>query len=261
MTLIILTIAWLLGIVAADYHQFPAWLLAACAVAGVIGAAVAGSAPRARLSMLALACAALGAGRYQVAQVAASNQSVWLLNDTGELAIEGTIAEDPRRTTDAQRVLIAAERARVGDTTHAVAGMVLAKLPPYPERRYGDRLRLTGALSTPREAERAGQFDYRAYLARKRIFSLMEPTAVRAIGARDAAPPWAALLDLRDRARKVLLREFPEPQASLAVGILLGLQSTIPADVSADFSATGTSHILVISGWNLPVNQYHLVVS
>jgi len=51
----------------------------------------------------------------------------------------------------------------------------------------------------------------------------------------------------------VLLRELPEPQASLAVGILLGLQSSIPADVSANFSATGTSHILVISGWNISI--------
>jgi competence protein ComEC len=34
---------------------------------------------------------------------------------------------------------------------------------------------------------------------------------------------------------------------------LLGLQSTIPPDVSATFSATGTSHILVISGWNITI--------
>src|SRR6185312_10071660 len=39
----------------------------------------------------------------------------------------------------------------------------------------------------------------------------------------------------------------------LAVGILLGLQSSIPDDVTATFSATGTSHILVISGWNISI--------
>jgi len=82
---------------------------------------------------------------------------------------------------------------------------------------------------------------------------LMEPTAVRVIGDHNGAPAWAALLDARGRARRTLLRELPEPQASLAVGILLGLQSSIPADVSADFSATGTSHILVISGWNISI--------
>jgi competence protein ComEC len=51
----------------------------------------------------------------------------------------------------------------------------------------------------------------------------------------------------------VLLRELPELQASLAVGILLGLQSSIPDDVNETFSITGTSHILVISGWNISI--------
>lgn len=63
----------------------------------------------------------------------------------------------------------------------------------------------------------------------------------------------ATLLRFRDRARQTLLRELPEPQAALAVGILLGLQSSIPDDVLDHFSATGTSHILVISGWNITI--------
>jgi len=252
-TLIILTIAWLLGLIAADYQHFSIWILAVVALGGGLCAVLAGRAPRLRLVALALACAALGAGRYNLAQVTTSEHSVWLLNDTGDLTIEGVIVEDPRRTADAQRVLIAAERALTDGRVRQVAGLVQVKLPLYPERHYGDRLRLTGALTTPREAERPGQFDYRAYLARKRIFALMEPTAVRLIGEHDGAPTSAALLSLRDRARGALLRELPEPQASLAVGILLGLQSSIPADVSADFSATGTSHILVISGWNISI--------
>src|SRR4029079_18764821 len=73
------------------------------------------------------------------------------------------------------------------------------------------------------------------------------------LSERNGGWAWAALLDVRDHARRVLLRELPEPQASLAVGILLGLQSAIPADVAANFSATGTSHILVISGWNITI--------
>jgi competence protein ComEC len=81
----------------------------------------------------------------------------------------------------------------------------------------------------------------------------LEPKTARLLSERNGSRVWAALLDVRDRARRVLLRELPEPQASLAVGILLGLQSSIPADITAHFSATGTSHILVISGWNITI--------
>jgi competence protein ComEC len=214
---------------------------------------VSGRVPRLRLAALLLCCAALGGVRLDLAQVATTPHSLRLLNDGGDLTLEGLVIEDPKRTEDGQRVLLAADHALVNGQARLVEGLVLLKLPPYPERRYGDRLRIGGMLTTPREAERPGQFDYRQYLARKRIFSLMEPKTVRRLSERNGSSAWNALLDLRDRARRVLLRELPEPQASLAVGILLGLQSSIPADVTANFSATGTSHILVISGWNISI--------
>ena len=253
MTLIILSIAWLLGVLAADLLGLPLLPLAIAAALGALIAAAAGRAPRARLAALALCCAALGGARYDLAQVPVTPRSARLLNDSGDLLLRGLVVDDPRRAEDGQRALVAAERVVVGGVARPAEGLVLVKLPAYPERRYGDRLELTGALTTPGEAERPGEFDYRQYLARKRIFSLMEPQAVRLVGQGGGSPLWSGLLALRDRARRVLLRELPEPQASLAVGILLGLQSSIPDDVSATFSATGTSHILVISGWNITI--------
>lgn len=253
MTLILLAIAWMLGIVAADLLHLPLAPLLIGALASGLVAAAAGRAPRLRLAALLLCCAALGGARLDLAHVTPTPRSIWLLNDGGDLTIEGVVADDPKRTEDGQRALIAVDRALVGGEAQPAEGLVLAKLPAYPERRYGERLRLVGALTTPREAERPGQFDYRAYLARKQIFALIEPKTARLLSERNGNPAWAALLDVRDRARRVLLRELPEPQASLAVGILLGLQSSIPADVTANFSITGTSHILVISGWNISI--------
>lgn len=250
MTLIPLAIAWLLGILAADLLHLPVPPLALAALLGAGLAALSGRAPRLRLAALLVCCAALGGLRLDLAQLATTPHSLRLLNDGGDLTLEGQVIEDPKRTEDGQRVLLAADRALVNGQARPVEGLVLLKLPAYPERRYGDRLRVGGVLTTPREAERPGQFDYRQYLARKRIFSLMEPKTVRRLAERNGSPAWNALLELRDHARRVLLRELPEPQASLAVGILLGLQSSIPADVTANFSTTGTSHILVISGWN-----------
>ncbi len=60
-------------------------------------------------------------------------------------------------------------------------------------------------------------------------------------------------LRLNDHARYTGLHVIGEPHASLLIGILLCIQSTIPDDVLDAFSATGTSHILVISGWNITV--------
>jgi competence protein ComEC len=253
LTLIILAIAWLLGILAADLFSLPLLPLGVVVAISLLIAVAGGRVPQARLAALALCCAALGAARFDLAQVPVTPLSVQLLNDQGDLLLQGVVVDDPKRAEDGQRALIAAERVAVGGKTRPVEGLLLVKLPVYPERRYGDRLQLTGALTTPREADRPGEFDYRQYLVRKRIFSLIEPKTVRLLGQNNGSPFWSGLLSLRDRARRVLLRELPEPQASLAVGILLGLQSSIPDDVSATFSVTGTSHILVISGWNISI--------
>jgi len=50
-----------------------------------------------------------------------------------------------------------------------------------------------------------------------------------------------------------LARALPEPQASLAHGILLGLRSGIPAEVNGAFTLSGTTHLLAISGLNLTI--------
>ncbi len=256
MILIPLAIAWLCGIWLADSLGLPPWPLACASglllAAGLMGWRALGDG-RARQVVLVLVCLAGGGARLGFDRDAAAPHPARAFNETGDLRIEGVIAEDPQRTLEGQRVVLAADLVTRDGATRPVSGLVLVKLPPYPARRYGDRLALSGALKTPRDAERPGAFDYRAYLARKKIFSLIEPkaTTLRSRGHGSPAVMW--LLDARTRAQEVLLRELPEPEASLAVGILLGLQSSIPDDVNATFSVTGTSHILVISGWNITI--------
>lgn len=252
--LIYLAVAWMLGIVAAHALSLPQpwlWALAAVALAATLAAR---AAPRPRLAALCLLCAALGALRYAGALPAVGPGTVGDLAGRGELALVGGVAAEPRRSDDGQRVVLRVEAAYIAGESRAVEGLALVVLPPFPAYRYGDRLAVTGELERPRGAERPGEFDYRAYLAHRGIFALMrEPARVRPLPGADGAAPLAALLRFREHCRAVLLRSLPEPQAALAVGILLGIQSSIPDEVYRAFSTTGTSHILVVSGWNFTI--------
>jgi competence protein ComEC len=58
---------------------------------------------------------------------------------------------------------------------------------------------------------------------------------------------------LRNRLFQTLAKVLPEPQASLAQGIILGIRYTIPTSIKDDFVRTGTAHILAISGVNLSI--------
>ncbi|GAB4446919.1 MAG: ComEC/Rec2 family competence protein [Chloroflexi bacterium OHK40] len=251
--LIHLAIAWMLGIVGAHLAPLP-HVSVGVAGAGLALAAAARRAPGPRLAGLLLLCAALGALRYGASLPTLGPASVAALAGAGELTLVGSVASEPRRSEDGQRVVLRVEAAQPGGTVRPTEGLALIVVPPYPSYRYGDRLAVVGALERPREAERPGDFDYRAYLAHRGIFVIMrEPERVARLEGQAGLAPLATLLRFREHCRAVLLRSLPEPQAALAVGVLLGIQSSIPEEVYRTFSSTGTSHILVVSGWNFTI--------
>src|SRR3954470_12580155 len=91
MTLILLAIAWMLGIIAADLLHLPLLPLLVGALICGIAAALAGRIPRLRLAMLLLCFAALGGARLDLSHITPTPRSVWLLNESGDLRIEGVV--------------------------------------------------------------------------------------------------------------------------------------------------------------------------
>jgi competence protein ComEC len=57
------------------------------------------------------------------------------------------------------------------------------------------------------------------------------------------------LYAFRNHALETIYAILPDPSASLLAGILLGIDSGIPRDVTDAFSATNTAHIIAISGF------------
>jgi competence protein ComEC len=96
-------------------------------------------------------------------------------------------------------------------------------------------------------------FDYRAYLASQGVHARLRAEQIYFVGERAGSPAWQALYDFKDRAQATLAALFPEPHAALLTGILLGVESGIPPEVEAAFRATGTSHIVAISGFNIAI--------
>ncbi len=253
MLLVWIALAWMLGIIVADQIDIAPTPLGGLALGGLLFVLGGWRVAWLRTLGLCLLATTLGAVRYQTAQIPTSPQSVWLLVDQGELTIQGFINSDPRRNEEGQQLVLHTQSARIGTETRRVTGHLLVKLPPYPHYRYGQQLQLRGELSLPATARRAGEFDYRDYLARQGIFVLMQDPLVRVLPGTQGNPFYRGLLAFRDHCQAVLLRSLPEPQASLAIGILLGLQSSVPDEVSNAFSTTGLSHILVVSGWNFTI--------
>jgi competence protein ComEC len=199
---------------------------------------------------LCILVAALGGLRYQSALPDTTPQSIWL--HTGTATVQGVVIEEPRRGENGQRVVLAAEAIHAAAAVQPATGRLLVLLPTYPTYTYGQRLLVTGQLAPPPAAARPNAFDYRAYLERQGIFVLVrDPLEVQVVADDAGNPLLGALLAFRRTCHALILRHIPEPQASVAGGMLLGLKADIPAPVYQSFAITGTAHLLVISGWHL----------
>jgi len=201
---------------------------------------------------LGAACALallLGGLRYQAALPRPDDsRQVSFYNDGSVTSVEGVVDTYPDRRDMTANLVVAVEAVEVDDERRPVSGLLLVQTDRYPEIQYGERLRLHGRIETPVPIE---DFDYPAYLARKGIYSLMQWPEIDRLATGQGSAFWAALYGLKDRARLALARMVPEPEASLLQGIVLGLKAGIPREVYDEYNATGTSHIIVISGSNI----------
>ena len=175
------------------------------------------------------------------------NDSAYInfFNDRGAVTVSGMISDDPDVREGNTRLIIKSTLVETDEGQFEVEGNVLVFVSKYPAYSYGDILRITGELKTPPVFD---DFDYAAYLSHENIYSTMLYPQIKLIESGQGLAPLEWIYSLRTELSQSLTRVLPEPQASLAQAMLLGIRSNIPDDLKEDFSITGTAHLLAISG-------------
>jgi len=176
--------------------------------------------------------------------------SLRFYNDTGIVEIQGMVAEEPDIQDSYCLLTFSASEIIVNGEKEEVSGTALIRVPRYPTCRYGDVLKVTGDLETPLQFE---DFDYKSYLARQGIYSVIYYPGVEVLDLGQGLKPLQWIYSLRERLSSSLARALPEPQGSLAQSILLGLRGNIPDSLYEAFSRTGTAHLLAISGLHISI--------
>jgi len=171
-------------------------------------------------------------------------------NNQGWVKLVGIVNGEPDVRDTYTNLRVKVSKIEVGGQEREVTGTVLVRAPRYPEYEYGDELEIEGLLETPPELE---DFPYREYLARQGIHSILRRSQITLINRGQGSVPRQALLAFKRRAQRVIALILHEPQAALLTGILLGIRAGIPTDLMKAFSATGTTHIIAISGFNISI--------
>lgn len=181
---------------------------------------------------LILVVLCFGAGRATVNQLDSSSQ-IAQLGIGFAVNFQGEVAGMPEQAGARTRLLV--------DITSPVDARVMLYIPRSGNWEYGDRLDITGVV-IPIEPGNS--------LAWRGVEGVLYYPQVERMGSQPTGI-MNVLYQIRQQAKDLLFVYFPQPEAGFLSGILLGMGDYLTNDLYEAFRQTGTSHILVISGFNM----------
>jgi len=192
-----------------------------------------------------------GIVRYQAAVTVVNVNSVQFYNDKTAVELKGTVSQAPDVRDKSTHLYLSGIEMKTAGGWQKLNGEVLIFVPRFPVYNYGDELLVKGKLETPQTLD---NFDYPGYLANQGIYSTMLSPQTYLIGTGKGFRPLAWVYALRSRLSEAMAATIPEPQASMAQGMILGIRSNITASLQNNFISSGMMYILVISG-----SQFNIV--
>jgi competence protein ComEC len=123
--------------------------------------------------------------------------------------------------------------------------------------RQGDLVELTARVRPPAGTLNPGGFDYAAYLRRRSIDAVASVSGAGQVRLLASPPPvswwtpWRVIDGWRDRIHQAADRTLSGSALGVYLAIIIGQPDYLAADIRDAFMATGTVHILSISGSHL----------
>lgn len=169
--------------------------------------------------------------------------------------VEARVVNVERTGGSGAAVLVEVEALEASAGRRAAVGRMLVRVErgmvvrPAP----GDRLRFPASLRFPRTFRNPGGYDARARLALRavRVVAAVRDYADVTTLARGGFSLRGVVERLRDRVRDALDGAARGPAAELLRALVLGEHDDLPRRVRDAFLATGTAHILAISGLHM----------
>ena len=146
---------------------------------------------------------------------------------------------------DDQRAFVRLRAAPGTEPAATPTWRVYAWLPRYPALVPGDLVTVEGQVDTP-PADAPG---FSGFLASRAAAGTLKAVSLELLEHGSGVRP--AVEQLRWSIDELLSRALPEPEAGLAAGILVGLRERVSRAVADDFTTTGLTHVVAISGWNI----------
>ena len=121
-------------------------------------------------------------------------------------------------------------------------GNSLIRFKQYPVLHTGQRCKLSVKVVEPKSFK---EFDYKRYLFRKGIYSILE------VKEYECSNGGNMFLEMRYILERVVEKGISEPEASLLIGIMFGSKRVFRSDFNTALNSSGVSHVIAASGYNV----------
>jgi len=168
-----------------------------------------------------------------------------------DVVLKGVVLDEPDIRENNTKLTIKAEEIKFIDGSfQAVDGKVLVTINSYPRYNYGDELEIIGKTLVPENFE---DFDYKSYLAKDKIYSVIYYPKVELIGKNKGNIILAGILSFKKKLRDSLFQSLPSPQNFILGAIILGDKKMLPDEVKNKLNIAGLRHITAVSGMHVAV--------
>lgn len=150
-------------------------------------------------------------------------------------------------------------------TSNVQVGKILISVPKYPQYQYGDEIKLSCALKIPRSFVPPGgtqddAFDWRMYLAKDKILYECDKPKIEKLGENEGNKIYSIILKVKNKLNGNIFRLIPAPESGLASGLILGGDDLLSKEAQDNFSRTGMTHIVAVSGYNVTIVAEYLMI-
>lgn len=165
---------------------------------------------------------------------------------SSSIRVTGVVDAEVERRVDGQRIVLD----QVSFVDDSQEGKLLVWASLYPEIGYGDELVFNCRVERPEPFE---GFAYDAYLATKGIYAVCFQPQYIDVHPSSSWSVIGSILTIKSFSIDTLRAMVPEPHSSFLSGLLFGGSTALSSNLKDDFRATGTSHILAASGYNVSI--------
>ncbi len=109
----------------------------------------------------------------------------------------------------------------------------------------GDQIEITGTVIPISEPRNPTQFDYKAFLESRNIYTQIRADSVIQINPETSLFSW---ISIRKKALKLVDHNFDSITAPIAKALLLGYKNELEGNTKQAFARAGLSHIMAVSG-------------